>query len=86
MLVRGDGYLGRLCVIFAGQGRLKNERSLYHPDIAVLFHRKAWNAATQLAYDELVLLPEFRAAGIGSGRAGHEVEGLAFSDNLSAHK
>ena len=40
----------------------------------------------QLAYDDLVLIPELKAAGVGIGQAGYEVEGLAFSDNLSAHK
>ena len=56
-------------------------------DITVLWQAKAWNnAQTQLAYDDLVLIPELKAAGVGIGRPGFEVEGFAFSDNLSAHK
>jgi hypothetical protein len=87
MLLRGDGHLCRLAVIFRGQGKVKTEKRLYHPAITVLWQAKAWNdAKTQLAYDDLVLIPELKAAGVGTGQSGYEVEGLAFSDNLSAHK
>jgi hypothetical protein len=87
MLLRGDGHLCRLCVIFRGKGRTRDkaEKASYHPDITVLWQPKAWNdTATQLLYDDLVLLPAFKDAGVGSGDPA--VEGLAFSDNLSAHK
>ena len=87
MLLRGDGRLCRLAVIFRGQGKVKLEKRFYHPAITVLWQAKAWNnAQTQLAYDDLVLIPELKAAGVGIGQAGYEVEGLAFNDNLSAHK
>ena len=88
MLLRGDGLLCRLAVIFRGQGKVRQvEKRSYHPAITVLWQAKAWNnAQTQLAYDDLVLIPEMKEAGVGVGRPGFEVEGLAFSDNLSAHK
>jgi hypothetical protein len=88
MLLRGDGHLCRLAVIFRGQGQLqRGEHSSYHPDITVLWQAKAWNnTQTQLDYDKLVLVPEMKNAGVGEGRLGFEVEGLAFSDNLTAHK
>ena len=88
MLLRGDGLLCRLAVIFRGQGKVsKAELRAYDPSILVLWQKRAWNDAhTQLAYDNLVLLPALKEAGVGSGLPGREVEGLAFSDNLSAHK
>jgi hypothetical protein len=88
MLLRGDGHLCRLCVIFAGKGIVQRaEQRAYHRDVAVLWQKKAWNdEKTQLDYDDLVLLPEIKAAGVGGGAAGHEIEALAFSDNLASHK
>ena len=41
---------------------------------------------TQLLYDEQVLLPELRAAGVGLGEPGLEAEGLVYADNLDAHR
>jgi hypothetical protein len=88
MLLRGDGHLCRLCVIFRGKGRVSiAEKAAYHPDITVLWQAKAWNdTPTQLIYDDTVLLPAIKEAGVGAGAPGLEVEGLAFSDNLCAHK
>jgi hypothetical protein len=88
MLLRGDGLLCRLAVIFRGQGKVRQvEKRSYNPAITVLWQKKAWmNTQTQLAYDDAVLLPELKNAGVGVGPPGHEVEGLAFSDNLGAHK
>src|SRR4051794_5897237 len=58
MLLRGDGLLCRLAVIFRGTGRVsKSEILAYHPSIVVLWQKKAWNDThTQLQYDKLVLL------------------------------
>ena len=44
------------------------------------------NTTTQLKYDDAVLIPELKKAGVGVGLLGREVEGIAFSDNLTAHK
>ena len=88
MLLRGDGLLCRLAVIFRGLGKVNQaEKSSYHPDITVLWQPKAWmNTTTQLKYDDAVLIPELKKAGVGVGLSGREVEGIAFSDNLTAHK
>jgi len=88
MLLRGDGLLCRLAVIFRGKGRVSTaELRAHHPDIVVLWQKKAWNdARTQSEYDKLVLLPALKEAGVGTGDAGREVEGLALSDNLGSHK
>ena len=60
----------RLAVIFRGQGKVKTEKRLYHPAITVLWQAKVWNdAKTQLAYDDLVLIPELKAAGVGTGQS-----------------
>lgn len=36
--------------------------------------------------NDAVLIPELKKAGVGVGLLGREVEGIAFSDNLTAHK
>lgn len=88
MLLRGDGLLCRLAVIFRGKGRVsKSEKLAYHPSIVVLWQKKAWNdTRAQLEYDRLVLLPALKEAGVGAGVRGSETEGLVFSDNLGSHK
>ena len=49
-LLRGDGLLCRLAVIFRGLGKVNQaEKSSYHPDITVLWQPKAWmNTTTQV--------------------------------------
>jgi len=87
MLLRGDGHLCRLCVIFRGKGRVRNaEKATYHPDVTVLWQAKAWNdTATQLIYDDLILLPAFKEVGIGSGDPVMEGVALTTSAPTSMH-
>ena len=86
LLLRGDGHLGPIAVIFRGKGRVsKQEKKAYHRDITVLWQAKAWNdSATQLLYDDMVLLPALKKAGVGEGNP--PIEALVFQDNLNAHR
>jgi len=86
LLLRGDGGIGPVAVIFRGKGRVsKQEKKAYHSDITVLWQAKAWNdSATQLLYDDMVLLPALKKVGVGEGDP--PIEALVFQDNLNAHR
>ena len=71
-----------LLSFFAGWERLIKPKKA--PTIQI--SPSSGNTTTQLKYDDAVLILELKKAGVGVGLLGREVEGIAFSDNLTAHK